>query len=198
MALRAHVAPWHPSPAPALGSRFRSENAREHTAQFPSPTGFATTCPAPAISQTAKCAQAPGVRAGSSLGPQCSGRHSFRSLDSFSLGIAVHHGCRFGAATIVHPQALTAVLRAPLCCIVSLLSSPRVRSGAMWCLHQSNRTGRARGGAQDSNHSPAAPRHGPEASLRNVLHVDLFGDASTPGASGSVLFSAGILGNVTH
>lgn len=141
MALRAHVAPWHPSPAPALGSRFRSENAREHTAQFPSPTGFATTCPAPAISQTAKCAQAPGVRAGSSLGPQSSGRHSFRSLDAFSLGIAVHHGCRFGAATIVHPpQALTAVLHAPLCGrnhIFSLLSSPRVRSGAMWCLHQS-------------------------------------------------------------
>lgn len=125
-------------PPLALGSRFRSENAREHTAQFPSPTGFATTCPAPAISQTVKGAQAPGVRAGSSLGPQCSGRHSFRSLDSFSLGIAVHHGCRFEAATIVHPpQALTAVLRAPLCCIASLLSSPRVRSGPMWCLHQS-------------------------------------------------------------
>lgn len=186
-------------PPLALGSRFRSENAREHTAQFPSPIGFATTCPAPAISQTAKGAQAPGVRAGSSLGPQCSGRHSFRSLDSFSLVIAVHHGCRFGAATIVHPpQALTAVLRAPLCCIASLLSSPRVRSGAMWCLHQSEPHGAGPRPPLITNHSPAAPREGPGASLRNVLHVDLFGDAFTPGAPCSVLFSAGILGNVAH
>lgn len=87
--------------------------------KWPKNAHFASL-PTPGVHQRgrrAKCAQAPGVRAGPSRGPQCSGQHSFRSLDAFSLGIAVHRRYRFRARTIVRPpQTRRAVLQAPLSC----------------------------------------------------------------------------------
>lgn len=93
----------HRNPTPAQGFRPGSEKGREPTPRFPSRTRLALTCGAPAISQTARCTQAPGARP-PRRGPQCSGRHSFRSFDAFSPGAAVHRGSGFGAgpSSILH------------------------------------------------------------------------------------------------
>lgn len=99
-----------PSPAPPLSSKSGSEMARGRTLRMPLNTVFGPT-------RRAKCAQAPGARPGPSRGPQCSGQHSFRSLDAFSLGMAVHRRYRFRARTILHPpQTRRAVLQDPLSC----------------------------------------------------------------------------------
>lgn len=98
------------APAPPLSSKSGSEMARERTLRIPPNTVFAPT-------RRAKCAQAPGAQAGLSRGPQCSGQHSFRSLDAFSLGTAVHRRYRFRARTIVRPpQTRRAALQDPLSC----------------------------------------------------------------------------------
>lgn len=153
----------HPSPAPAPGSRPGCEKAREPTPRFPARIGIAPPCPAPAISQSAPCAQAPGARTRPSRGPQCPGRHSFRSLDAFSPSRAVHH--RRGD----RPFSPDPSNSAPGPARRSLLSSPRRKGGAPRRLHQSAAPlaggGRALGRHQSQ---PGCSGRGPVAPGRSV------------------------------
>lgn len=171
-----------PSATPVQRSRPGSKKYREPTPRFLPRTGFAPSCRAPAISQTAGRTQAPGAGARPSHGPQCSGRHSFRSLDAFSLGTAVHRGCRLGAGAIIHPpQILTAMLHVRLSNRVptSRASLCPHAGGAELCgvsTNQSRTVGMPRGGLQASTNrcSGRRPRRRSRRWLLGVLCTWVF------------------------
>lgn len=134
--------PAAPNPAPALGSKSGLERP-DNPLPGSSPHWVCSNEPRAGHIPRCEVRAGAGSPARPSRSPQCSGPHSFRSLDAFSLGTAVNCGVDWGPADHSASADRKSCAPSPTQCrkptSLALFRRLARGGGALWCLHQSGR-----------------------------------------------------------